>query len=67
MPKLYCDESLVRSTLHEWFKQFKEGREDLNDDEHTGRPRSAVNEGNVGIVNEFIREGPKSSLHYIEM
>ena len=40
MQKVYGDE---------WLKQFKEGQEDSNDDERSGRPRSSVNEESVEI------------------
>ena len=43
-------------------KRFGESREDLNDDERSGRPRSAVNEENAEIVREFIKREPKSSF-----
>ena len=59
--KVYRDECLARSTIYEWFKRFKEGWEDLND-ECLGRPRSALNEENVKIVRKFIKKEAKSSL-----
>ena len=49
-----------------WFKCFQEGREALEDDEHSGLPRNVVNEENTEIVREFIRKEPKSSLKYME-
>ena len=52
--------------IHEWFKRFQEGREALEDDERSGRPRIVVNEENAKIVREFIRKEPKSSLKYME-
>ena len=45
--------------IHEWFKRFQEGREALEDDERSGRPRNVVNEENAAIVREFIRKEPK--------
>ena len=36
--KVYGDECLSRPTIYELFKRFKEGLEDLNDDERSGRP-----------------------------
>ena len=60
MHKVYGDECLSRLTIHEWFKRFKEGQEDLNDDERSGRPRSALNKENVGIVRIFMKKEPKS-------
>ena len=63
MQKNYGDECVSRSTIYEWFKRFiLEGQEDLNDDERSGRPRSAVNEENVEIVREFINNKSKFSF-----
>ena len=50
-------------TIYKWFKWRKEGREDLNNDERSAWPRSAVNEENVEIVGEFIKKKQKYSLH----
>ena len=62
MKKIYGEDCLSRSRIHEWFKLFQEGREALEDDERSGRPRNVVNEENAEIVREFIRKEPKSSL-----
>ena len=66
MKKVYGDDCLSRSRIREWFKCFQEGREALEDDEHSGRPRNVLNEENAEIVREFIRKEPKSSLKYME-
>ena len=63
--KVYGDDCLSRSRIHEWFKRFQEGRETLK--ERSGRPRNVVNEGNAEILREFIKKGPKSSLKYMEL
>ena len=55
MKKVEGDDCLSRSRIHEWFNLFEEGREALEDDEHSGRPRN---------VREFIRKEPKSSLKW---
>ena len=62
MKKVYGDDCLYRSSIHEWFKRFQEGREGLED----GRPRNVVNEENTEIWRECIRKEPKSSLKYME-
>ena len=62
MKKIYDDDCLSRSRIHEWFKRFQERRKALEDDERSRRPRNAVNEENAEIVSEFIRKEPKSSL-----
>lgn len=59
------DDCLSRSRIYEWFKRFKEVREDLQD-ERSGRRKDVVNEKNAEIVREFIKKEPKSSLKYME-
>ena len=66
MKKVYGDDCLSRSCIHEYFTRFQEGRESLEDDERSGRQRYVVNEENAPIVREFIRKEPKSSLKYTE-
>ena len=36
MKQVYGNNCLFRARVHEWFKRFKEGREDIKDDEHPG-------------------------------
>jgi len=40
MKQVYGDDCLSRSRVHEWFQRFQSGREDINDDEHVGQPKS---------------------------
>ena len=65
MKKVYGDDCLCRARVHEWFTRFRDGREDINDNEHTGRPKSVITENSIEIVSEFIKNEPKSSLKFI--
>ena len=56
-----------RTSLYDRYNRIKNGREDLGDDERSGRPRTSVNEENIKRVREFIQNEPKSSLRYMEM
>ena len=56
MQKVNGDECLSPPTIYEYFKQYKGYWEDLNNDERSDRLRSAVNEGNVEIMPEFIKK-----------
>ena len=38
LKKVYDDECLSRTQVFEWFKRFKEGREEIGDDQRPGRP-----------------------------
>ena len=55
MKKVYGDDCLSRSRIHEWFKRFQGGRAALENDERSGRPRNVVNEENAEIVRQKKR------------
>ena len=38
LKNVYGDECLSRTQVFEWFKRFKEGREETGDDQRPGRP-----------------------------
>ena len=44
MKQVYGDNCVARTSVYEWYTRFKNGREDINDDAHTGRPKSTINE-----------------------
>lgn len=48
-------------------KTFKEGREDLNDDQNVGQPKSVITEDSIKTVRELFKEQPKSSVKFMEM
>ncbi|XP_029159826.1 histone-lysine N-methyltransferase SETMAR-like [Nylanderia fulva] len=54
MQKVYGDNCLARSKVHKWFNRFKNGREDLNDDERPGRPEGSNRAELVEKVREII-------------
>jgi hypothetical protein len=40
--------------MFEWHKRFSEGRESLKDDDHPGRPHTAVTDYNIKEVRDVI-------------
>lgn len=38
--QVYGDHMLSRTRIFEWFARFHDGREELKDGEHTGRPKT---------------------------
>jgi hypothetical protein len=53
------DEVLNRSSVSEWFKRFKDGREDLQDDASNGCPSTYRNADTISNVREMvIRDRP---------
>ena len=67
MKQVYGDNCLFHARVHEWFKRFKEGREDIKDDEHHGQESFVITPSNNEIVREFIKNEPKSSLRHMAM
>ena len=41
LKEVYGHDCLSRTRVFEWFKRFKEGREDIEDDPRLGRPSSS--------------------------
>ena len=41
LKKVYGDECLSRTQVFEWFKRFKEGREEIGDDQRPSRPSAS--------------------------
>jgi hypothetical protein len=40
LTEAYGADAMKKSRVFEWHKRFKEGREDVKDDEITGRPKT---------------------------
>ncbi|EGI70284.1 FLJ37770-like protein [Acromyrmex echinatior] len=49
MKQVYGDNCVARASIYEWYTRFKNGREDINDDAHTGRPKSTINENSIEV------------------
>ena len=67
MKQVYGENCLFRARVHEWFKRFKESREDIKDDEHPDQESFVITASNIEIVREFIKNDPKSSLRHMAM
>ena len=52
--------------IHEWFKRFQEGREALEDDERSGRPRNVVNDENAEASRNHRRNIHSVDLSYYD-
>ena len=65
--QVYGDNGLFRARVHEWFKRFKEGGEDIKDEEHPGQESFVITPSNIEIVREFMKTEPKSSLRHMAM
>ncbi|UYV69538.1 hypothetical protein LAZ67_6003924 [Cordylochernes scorpioides] len=58
----FGDAALSRSRTFEWFSRFLKSREKVNDDQHTGRPRSLRCEENKLKIKELIKSNRRISI-----
>ena len=62
----FCgDQVLAYSTVRRWAQLFREGRESVEDEPRTGRPKSATGDLSIESVHEFLRNDPCCSIEEI--
>ena len=54
-----------RNTVLRWMKRFRDGREDLKDDEREGRPSTSVNAENVAAIQNILEKDRRISVEFI--
>jgi transposase len=59
---VYGDEALSHSSVFEWFKQFKDTREDLQDDPRRGHPSTSRNADTIANVREMVTRDRRLTL-----
>ena len=56
LKKIYGDECLSPTEVFEWFKKFKEGREEIGNDQRSGSPSTSKIQANIEKVGEIFRQ-----------
>ena len=54
LKKVYGDECLSRTQVFEWFKRFKEGREEVGDDQRPSHPSTSKIDASIEKVGEIV-------------
>ena len=65
LQRVYGDSSPSRTTVYDWIKRFKDGREQLEDDPRRGRPCTAKNEKNIKLVQDLVQQDCRITLDEI--
>lgn len=65
LQKVYKDDAPKKTTVYEWVKRFKEGREDLKDDDRSGRPSTSITDEKVAAVLAIVEEDRRVSVEMI--
>ena len=59
------DQDLAYSMVRKWAQLFREGRESVEDEPRTGRPKSATSDSSIESVHEFLGSDPCCSIEEI--
>ena len=62
LQQAYQEKALSRARVFEWHKRFREGREDVDDEEGRWRPNSSVNDDTMAAVEQVLHENPRLSV-----
>jgi len=54
LKKVYGDECLSRTQVFEWFKRFKDGREEIGDHKHPGHTSTSKTDASIEKVGEIV-------------
>ena len=65
LDKRYGDSEPRKSTIIDWYAEFKSGRTNTDDAERSGRPKSAVVPENITKVHKIVLGGRKLKLREI--
>jgi tryptophanyl-tRNA synthetase len=59
----FGEQALSQARTFEWFKRFKDGRESVEDDKHSGRPSTCTTPEMIAEVLEVILEDRRQTIH----
>jgi transposase len=56
---------MKKTRVYEWYKRFQDGREDVEDDERSGRPRTSIIDENVKNVDKTIMNDRRITIREV--
>ena len=59
--QVYGDNAMKKTAVYKWMKRFSEGRENVTDEERSGRPATSKTEENIAKVHKIVRENRQLS------
>jgi hypothetical protein len=63
--EVYGDQCLSHTQIFAWFKMFKEGRREIEDDPRPGRPCTSKTDANIEKVGETVRKNRCLSIRAV--
>lgn len=67
LKKTFGDSTMSKTQVYDWYKSFKEGREEVNDLPRSGRPSTSSTEENVDKIKQMVLENRHYSLREIAL
>ena len=61
----FGESTMSKTRVYEWYKRFKEGREDVEDDDRPGRPSTSITDDNVEQVKKMILENRRITIREV--
>ena len=61
----YVDQALSHSNVFQWYGQFHDGQEDIEDNPRSGRPTECRNENNVKKIYQLFLQNRHLSLRML--
>ena len=65
LKEVYGDNLMSHSRVFEWHKRFSDGRDEVEDDEHPGRPSTSKTDQNIQKISEIFRKDRRLSVRMI--
>jgi predicted HTH transcriptional regulator len=62
LQKAFGDETMSQKNFYKWYKDFKEGRERVDDLERSGRPTTSIDEQHIKKIKELVLENRRLTI-----
>ena len=62
LTKAYGESSMSKTRVYKWYKRFQNGREDVEDDERSGRPSTSTTDENVEKVKGMVMNNHRITI-----
>ena len=54
LQKAFDDETMSPKNVYKWYRDFKEGREHVDDLQRSGRPQTSIDDQNINKIKELV-------------
>ncbi|KAE9536204.1 hypothetical protein AGLY_007427 [Aphis glycines] len=65
LQKAYGQSVMKKTSVYEWYKRFQDGREDVEDDERSGRPSTSIIDENVKKVEKMVMNDRRITIREV--